>query len=110
VSSVVATLAPPGGLAYVGTKAALDAITSVMSKELGPKKIRVNAVNPGMIDTEGLHTAGMFDSPMKAFFETNTPLARIGSAEEIAKPTSFLASDDASYITGEVVRISGGFH
>jgi 3-oxoacyl-[acyl-carrier protein] reductase len=108
ISSGVSTIAPANTAVYTATKASVDAITSVLSKELAPRKIRVNAVNPGMIVTEGVIAAGLHEGDMRQWIETVTPLARIGKAEEIAAAAAFLASDQASYITGETLHVTGG--
>jgi 3-oxoacyl-[acyl-carrier protein] reductase len=108
ISSGVSTIAPANTAVYTATKASVDAITSVLSKELAPRKIRVNAVNPGMIVTEGVIAAGMHEGDMRQWIETATPLARVGKAEEIAAAAAFLASDAASYITGETLHVTGG--
>jgi 3-oxoacyl-[acyl-carrier protein] reductase len=108
ISSGVSTIAPPNTAVYTASKASVDAITSVLSKELAPRKIRVNAVNPGMIATEGVVAAGLHEGEMRQWVESITPLARIGKAEEIAAAAAFLASDEASYITGETLHVTGG--
>jgi 3-oxoacyl-[acyl-carrier protein] reductase len=108
ISSGVSTLTPPNAAVYTATKASVDAITSVLSKELAPRKIRVNAVNPGMIATEGVVSAGLHEGDMRKWIESATPLARIGKVEEIASAVAFFASDDASYITGETLHVTGG--
>jgi 3-oxoacyl-[acyl-carrier protein] reductase len=108
ISSVVATLAPPNGSVYSATKAAVNAITRSLAQELGPRKIRVNAVNPGMVETEGFHAAGMSDGAFRKSIEAATPLGRIGTPGDIAPAVAFLASDEASWITGETLYISGG--
>jgi len=109
ISSVVATAAPPGGSVYSATKAAVDAVTRSLAKELGPRKVRVNAINPGMVETEGLHAAGFVEGDFRKQIEAQTPLGRIGKPEDIAPAAAFLASDDASWITGETLHIGGGF-
>jgi 3-oxoacyl-[acyl-carrier protein] reductase len=111
ISSVVATLGVPGAAVYSGTKAAVDAVTRVLAKELGPRKIRVNSINPGMVSTEGTSTAGMTadDSAFRKQIESQTPLGRIGQPDDIAPAAVFLASDDSKWITGETLFISGGF-
>jgi 3-oxoacyl-[acyl-carrier protein] reductase len=109
ISSVVADLAPPNTAVYSGTKAAVDAITYALGQELGPKKIRVNSVNPGMVETEGTHSAGIHDSEMRKLTETQTPLGRIGQPDDIAPAVVFFASDDSKWITGETLYVSGGF-
>jgi 3-oxoacyl-[acyl-carrier protein] reductase len=108
ISSVAATLASPNMAVYSGTKAAVDAITRSLAKELGPRKIRINSINPGMVETEGTHTAGITESDMRKQIEAMTPLGRIGQPHDIAPAVVFLASDDASWITGETLYISGG--
>lgn len=108
ISSGVSTLTPPNTAVYTATKAAVDAISSVLSKELAPRKIRVNTVNPGMIVTEGVVAAGLHEGDMRNWIETATPLARVGKAEEIAAAVAFFASDDASYVTGETLHVTGG--
>jgi len=109
ISSVVSgTFAPPNGSVYSATKASVDAVTRSLSKELGARKIRVNAVNPGMIETEGFHAAGIAESDMRKQIEAQTPLGRIGQPQDIAPAVVFFASDDASWITGEALYISGG--
>jgi 3-oxoacyl-[acyl-carrier protein] reductase len=108
ISSVVATKAPPNASVYSGTKAAVNAITSSLAKELGPRKIRVNAINPGLIETEGLHTSGMAESDFRKQIETQTPLGRIGQPQDIAPAAVYLASQESAWITGETLYISGG--
>ena len=108
ISSVAASSAPPTGSVYSGTKAAVDAITKSLAKELGPRKIRVNAINPGMVETEGLHAAGIPESDFRKQVEAQTPLGRIGQPQDIAPAAVFLASSDSSWITGETLYISGG--
>ncbi|MDP9049650.1 MAG: glucose 1-dehydrogenase [Acidobacteriota bacterium] len=108
ISSAVTTLYPPGSSTYTATKASVDAITVILSKELGPKNIRVNAINPGMIETEGVHTAGFLGSDFEKGIVAQTPLARIGQVDDIAPAAVFLASSDSKYITGQTLNISGG--
>ncbi len=108
ISSVAATSAPPQTAVYSGTKAAVVAITSALAKELGPRKIRVNSINPGMVDTEGFRAAGIDESDFRKQTESQTPLGRIGVPDDIAPAAVFLASDDSSWITGETLYISGG--
>jgi len=110
ISSGVSTIAPPNSAVYTATKASVDAISSVLSKELAPRKIRVNSVNPGMIATEGVVSAGMAEGDMRQWIESVTPLGRIGKVEEIAAAVAFFASDDASYVTGETLHVTGGLH
>ncbi len=108
ISSVAATLAPPTASVYSATKAAVNAVTRSLAQELGPRKIRVNAVNPGMVETEGVHAAGIAESDFRKATEAQTPLGRIGQPQDIAPAVAFLASDDAAWITGETLYISGG--
>ncbi len=108
VSSVVTTITPPGSAVYSGTKGAVDAITGVLARELGPKKIRVNAINPGVVVTEGTHTAGLIGSDFEKFAISQTPLGRVGQSDDIASAVVFLASDDAKWLTGEHIVASGG--
>jgi 3-oxoacyl-[acyl-carrier protein] reductase len=108
ISSVAATSAQPQTSVYSGTKAAVVAITSELAKELGPRKIRVKSVNPGMVDTEGFRAAGIDASDYRKQTEAQTPLGRIGKPDDIAPAVVFLASDDSSWITGETLYISGG--
>lgn len=108
ISSVVSTLAPPHASVYSATKAAVDAITRSLAKELGARKVRVNSINPGMVETEGTHTAGIVESEMRAHTEATTPLGRIGKPGDIAPAAVFLASDESSWITGETFYIAGG--
>jgi 3-oxoacyl-[acyl-carrier protein] reductase len=108
ISSVAATSAPPNTSVYSGTKAAVNAITRSLAQELGPRKIRVNAVNPGVIETEGLHAAGISGSDFQRQMEAQTPLRRIGRPQDIAPAVVFLASADSAFTTGETLYISGG--
>jgi 3-oxoacyl-[acyl-carrier protein] reductase len=108
ISSVVATYTPPNASVYSATKAAVDAITKSLSKELGPRKIRVNSVNPGMVETEGTTAAGITESEMRKQTEASTPLGRIGQPQDIAPVVLFLASPDSGWITGESLFVSGG--
>jgi 3-oxoacyl-[acyl-carrier protein] reductase len=109
ISSIVSTLAPPASSVYSSTKGAVDTITKSLAKELGPRKIRVNAVNPGFVITEGTKSAGIAGSDFETQAVAQTPLGRAGQPEDIAPPVSFLASDDARWITGETIFVSGGF-
>jgi len=108
IGSAISSLTPPGTAVYTATKGAVDAITGVFSKELGPKKIRVNSINPGMVDTEGARTAGFIGSDFEAGAVAQTPLGRIGQVDDIATVATFLASNDSNWITGELVRAGGG--
>jgi 3-oxoacyl-[acyl-carrier protein] reductase len=107
-SSVVATLAPPNTSVYSASKAAVNAITRSLAQELGPRKIRVNSINPGMVETDGLHAAGISESDFRKTIEAQTPLGRIGQPQDIAPLAVFLASSDSSWITGESFYVSGG--
>ncbi|HEX3681979.1 MAG TPA: glucose 1-dehydrogenase [Bryobacteraceae bacterium] len=109
ISSVVSTLAPAAASVYSSTKGAVDTITKSLAKELGPRKIRVNAVNPGFVVTEGTQSAGIAGSDFESQAVAQTPLGRAGQPQDIALPVSFLASDDARWITGETIFVSGGF-
>ena len=106
ISSVVSSLGLPGMSVYSSTKAAVDAVTRSLAKELAPRKIRVNSVNPGMVETEGLHATGIIEQ--RQTMETITPLGRIGQPEDIAPAVAFFASQDSSWITGETLYITGG--
>jgi 3-oxoacyl-[acyl-carrier protein] reductase len=109
ISSVAATAAPPTTAVYSATKAAVDAVTRALAKELGPRHIRVNAINPGMVETEGTHALGIPDSDFRKQVEAQTPLGRIGQPRDIAPAAVFLASDDSGWITGETLHIAGGY-
>lgn len=108
VSSVVARIPTPSAAVYTGTKAAVNALTSVLARELAPRRIRVNAVSPGYVVTEGTRTAGITGSSMETDVVAQTPLGRAGTPEDIAEVVAFLASDAAGWITGEIVTASGG--
>ena len=110
IGSVVSRLTPPNSAVYTGTKGAVDAITGVLARELGPKKIRVNALNPGLVETEGTKTAGTTgpDSEMEKWVVGQTPLGRVGQPHDIAAIAVFLASDDSGWLTGEQLLAGGG--
>ncbi len=108
ISSVVSRLAPPGSSIYSATKGAVDTITKVLAKELGPRGIRVNAINPGMIETEGTRTAGFIGGAFESQTVERTPLGRIGKPDDIAPVAVFLASDESRWVTGEIINVSGG--
>jgi 3-oxoacyl-[acyl-carrier protein] reductase len=108
IGSVVSSLTPPNSAVYTATKGAVDAITGVLAKELGAKKIRVNSINPGMVETEGAHAAGFIGSDFEKGAVAQTPLGRIGQVDDIASVATFLASNDSKWITGELVRTGGG--
>ncbi|MFM0069199.1 SDR family NAD(P)-dependent oxidoreductase [Paraburkholderia aspalathi] len=109
IGSVVSRITPARSVVYTATKGAVDAITGVLARELGPKKIRVNSVNPGMVNTQGTRDAGFIGSEMETALVGQTPLGRIGVPEDIAAVVVFLASDDSRWITGEQLLTSGGF-
>jgi 3-oxoacyl-[acyl-carrier protein] reductase len=109
ISSVAATAAPATASVYSATKAAVDAVTKSLAKELGPRGVRVNSINPGMVETEGTHAQGIPDSDFRRQIEAQTPLGRIGQPEDIGPAVVFLASSEAGWISGETWTISGGF-
>jgi 3-oxoacyl-[acyl-carrier protein] reductase len=108
IGSIVGSMPAPQAAAYSGSKAAVNAVTVSLSQELGPRKIRVNSLEPGMIDTEGLRTSGMNEGEFRDYMEKTTPLGRIGRPDDIALAVTFLASDDARWITGQVIVAAGG--
>ncbi len=108
VGSVVSTTTPPGMGVYTATKGAVDALTGVLARELGPRGIRVNSINPGMVDTEGAQAAGFVGSEFETQVVAQTPLGRIGAPDDIAKVAVFLASEDAQWVTGELIKAGGG--
>ncbi len=108
IGSVASSSNPPTASVYTATKGAVDSVTRTLSKELGPKKIRVNSINPGMVETEGVHTAGFIGSDFQKWAESQTPLGRIGQPTDIAPVAVFLASDDSSWLTGELILAGGG--
>jgi 3-oxoacyl-[acyl-carrier protein] reductase len=108
ISSVASTAAPPNACVYSATKAAVDAVTRSLSQELGPRKVRVNSINPGMIETEGVHAAGITESDFRKQTEAQTPLGRIGQPQDVAPAAVFLASDDSGWISGETLTVAGG--
>ncbi len=108
IGSGVSTAWPPNSSIYTATKASVDAITVILAKELGPRKIRVNSINPGMIETEGVHSAGFIKSDFQNWVEAQSPLGRIGQTDDIAPTAVYLASSDAKYLTGEMLRVTGG--
>ena len=108
IGSVASRVTPPGSAVYTGTKGAVDAITGVLARELGPKKIRVNAINPGMVETEGTHSGGIIGSDFQTATVAQTPLGRLGRPEDIASVAVFLASDAAGWVTGEQILTGGG--
>ncbi len=110
IGSVVTDLTPPASAVYTGTKGAVDAITGVLAKELGARKVRVNALNPGLTITEGTHAAGIAGSDFEKDAVSKTPLGRAGRPDDIAKAAVFLASDDSGWVTGEQLRVGGGVY
>jgi 3-oxoacyl-[acyl-carrier protein] reductase len=108
VGSGVSTINPPNSSVYTATKAAVDSITGVLAKELGPRKIRVNSINPGMIETEGTQSGGFTESDFRKWVEAQSPLGRIGQSDDIAPTAVYLASSDSKYLTGETIRVTGG--
>ncbi|OKH45242.1 oxidoreductase [Calothrix sp. HK-06] len=110
ISSIASTAAPATGTVYNATKAAVDAVTKSLAKELGPRNIRVNSINPGMVETDGLHAAGVIESDFRKQIEAQTPLGRIGQVQDIAPAAVFFASSDSAWITGETLYITGGLH
>lgn len=108
ISSTASTLTPATAAVYSGTKAAVDAITRSLAKELGPRGIRVNAVNPGMVETEGARSAGFMEGEFRKQIEATTPLGRIGQPQDISPTVVFLASEDSGWVTGETLRVAGG--
>ena len=107
-ASIANRMTPPNSAVYSATKGAVDAITGVLAKELGRRKIRVNSINPGMIETEGVRAAGFNKGDFRRWVETQSPLGRIGQTDDIAPTAVFLASADSKYITGETLLVSGG--
>jgi 3-oxoacyl-[acyl-carrier protein] reductase len=108
IGSAVSNITPPGSSVYTATKGAVDAITHVLAKELGSRKIRVNSINPGMVETEGTHAAGFIGSDFHAEAARTTPLGGIGKPDDIADVAVFLASEDSRWLTGEILIASGG--
>jgi 3-oxoacyl-[acyl-carrier protein] reductase len=108
IGSLVSRVTPPASAVYSATKGAVDVITGVLSVELGPKGIRVNALNPGIVETEGTHTAGFIGSDFHKEIVAKTPLGRTGQPNDIATAAVFLASDDAGWITGQLINAAGG--
>jgi 3-oxoacyl-[acyl-carrier protein] reductase len=108
ISSVASTTTPPNASVYSATKAAVDAVTRALAKELGPRNIRVNAINPGTVETEGVHAAGFIGSDFLKDAIAKTPLGRLGQPQDIAPVAVFLASPEAAWVTGETLAVSGG--
>ncbi|MGC2658072.1 MAG: glucose 1-dehydrogenase [Bryobacteraceae bacterium] len=108
IGSAASQVTPPASAVYTATKGAVDAVTHVLAKELGPKKIRVNSINPGMVETEGVHAAGIIGSDFHTKTQSETPLGRIAQPDDIAPIAVFLASSDSGWLTGEILLASGG--
>jgi 3-oxoacyl-[acyl-carrier protein] reductase len=108
IGSGVTSLFPPETAVYTATKGAVDAITGVLARELGPRRIRVNSINPGIVETEGTRSQGFIGSDFEAALITQTPLGRAGQPDDIADVAVFLASDDARWLTGETLVVGGG--
>jgi 3-oxoacyl-[acyl-carrier protein] reductase len=108
IGSAVSRLTPPNSAVYTATKASLDAITGVLSRELGPRKIRVNSINPGVVETEGTQSAGIIGSDFEKGVLQQTPLGRTGQPGDIAAVALFLASDSSAWVSGEIILASGG--
>jgi len=108
IGSGASSICPPNSATYTATKASVDAITVVLAKELGARKIRVNSINPGMIETEGVHSAGFIEGDFRKWIEGQSPLGRIGQTDDISPTAVYLASSDSKYLTGETIRVTGG--
>jgi len=108
ISSLASTTGLAGSSVYSATKAAVDSLTRTLAAELGPRNIRVNAINPGMVDTEGARSGGFTGGDIRKEIEARTPLGRIGQPRDVAPAAVFLASEDAAWITGETLLIAGG--
>jgi NAD(P)-dependent dehydrogenase (short-subunit alcohol dehydrogenase family) len=108
IGSTITSVTPPATVVYAATKGAVDTITRVLAKELGPRKIRVNSINPGMVETEGVHALGILGSDFEKDAIAQTPLGRIGQPGDIAPAVGFLASPDSAWITGEILQVAGG--
>ena len=108
ISSLASITGPANTTVYSATKAAVDSVTRSLAKELGPRNIRVNSINPGMVETEGVHAAGIMESDFRKQIQSQTPLGRIGQPQDIAPAAVFLASSDSAWMTGETLYITGG--
>jgi len=108
IGSGVSRITPPNSAVYTGTKGALDAITGVLARELGARKVRVNTINPGLIETEGTHSGGQMGSDLEKWLIAQAPLGRTGQVGDIAPIAVFLASDDSQWLTGEQLLATGG--
>jgi len=108
IGSTITSVTPPATVVYTATKGAVNAITRVLAKELGPRKIRVNSINPGVVETEGVHAIGILGSDFEKDAVAQTPLGRIGQPGDIAPAVGFLASPDSAWVTGEILQVAGG--
>ena len=108
IGSGISTLLPANTAVYAATKGAVDAITGVLARELGPRKIRVNSINPGLIVTEGVISQGNSDSAFTKWVESTASLGRVGQTDDISPTAVYLASSDSKYLTGETIRVTGG--
>ena len=109
IGSIVGHMPVGSAPVYSATKAAVDALTVALSKELGPRKIRVNSLDPGMVETEGFHSAGLDESEFRKTVEAQTPLGRIAQPEDVARAAVFFSSDDAGWVTGQALIVAGGY-
>ena len=109
IGSIVGHMPVGSAPVYSATKAAVDALTVALSKELGPRKIRVNSLDPGMVDTEGFRSAGLEESEFRKSVESQTPLGRIAKPEDVARAAVFFSSDDAGWVTGQSLIVAGGY-
>lgn len=109
IGSVASWSTPPTTSVYSGTKGAVDAITGALSREFGPRKIRVNSVNPGIVNTEGTRSAGFVGSDFERLVVEQTPLGRTGQPQDVSSVVTFLASDDSAWISGELIKVAGGY-
>jgi 3-oxoacyl-[acyl-carrier protein] reductase len=110
MSSIASTASVATAVSYSATKGAVDAITRVLAAELGPKKIRVNGIAPGPVETEGVHTLGIIGTDFEKQMVAGTPLGRMGQPDDVAKAALFLASDLSGWVSGETIRVAGGYH
>lgn len=108
IGSTITSVTPPATVIYTATKGAVNSITRVLAKELGPRKIRVNSINPGVTETEGIHALGLLETDFNKQAIAETPLGRIGQPRDIAPAVAFLASSDSAWITGETIQVAGG--
>jgi 3-oxoacyl-[acyl-carrier protein] reductase len=108
IGSSITSLTPPATVVYTATKGAVDAITRVLAKELGPRRIRVNSINPGVIETDGYKSQGFSGSDFEKQAVAQTPLGRTGQPRDVAPAVAFLASSESGWITGEILQVSGG--